>query len=270
MCGTGVTIFLRGTCAQPRGRALVMCHVIIHWSHHGRTMTAPRRSTREDDKDASVCLVYFRVHLVCCRVRMWHFVCVFGHTWCILRVCMWHFVCIFGYTLCVLGYACGTLCVSEGTPGVFQGMLGTHEPVSKCLKAEFTEEALGTLMDDQELKSRIQTKLDELFSQGIEVKKKKTKKNKQTKIKYSNVTRNFPPKFCCRDPSVKVTTLRKSYSMVNLCQVDDQCGCTICRKCFVLFLRTHWFWYAELFPQILLQKSNFVSLILCSICPKWM
>ena len=48
-------------------------------------------------------------------------------------------------------------------------MLGTNEPVSKCLKTEFTEEALGTLMDDVEQRTRIQTKVDELFSNGIEV-----------------------------------------------------------------------------------------------------
>ena len=48
-------------------------------------------------------------------------------------------------------------------------MLGTNEPVFKCLKTEFTEEALGTLMDDEEQRTRIQTKVDELFANGIEV-----------------------------------------------------------------------------------------------------
>ena len=48
-------------------------------------------------------------------------------------------------------------------------MLGTNEPVSKCLKTEFTEEALGTLMDDEEQRTKIQSKLDELFSNGVEV-----------------------------------------------------------------------------------------------------
>lgn len=48
-------------------------------------------------------------------------------------------------------------------------MLGTNEPVSKCLKTEFTEEALGTLMDDQEQRARIQGKLNELFANGIDV-----------------------------------------------------------------------------------------------------
>ena len=43
-------------------------------------------------------------------------------------------------------------------------MLAPNEPVSRCLKTEFTEEALGDLMEDEE-----QKKLDELFSKGVEV-----------------------------------------------------------------------------------------------------
>ena len=48
-------------------------------------------------------------------------------------------------------------------------MLAPNEPVSRCLKTEFTEEALGSLMDDEEQKNQIQRKLDELFSKGVEV-----------------------------------------------------------------------------------------------------
>ncbi len=48
-------------------------------------------------------------------------------------------------------------------------MLAPNEPVSRCLKTEFTEEALGDLMEDEEQKNQIQKKLDELFSKGVEV-----------------------------------------------------------------------------------------------------
>ena len=48
--------------------------------------------------------------------------------------------------------------------------MGGKTSVSQCLKAEFKEEALGNLMRDPRMKDEIQGKLNELFSDGVEVK----------------------------------------------------------------------------------------------------
>ena len=49
-----------------------------------------------------------------------------------------------------------------------QGILEAGQPVHACMKAEFTQEALGNIPDDN-LRKQIRGALDNIFLEGVEV-----------------------------------------------------------------------------------------------------